>query len=198
MEEWVNNTTIPSLVYPVCGYKVLRTEGGKTFAANGITLLPGVNKARCKYCQDPRERARKRNQWEPYLRDKNAKTPRFWIPPKDGGMPPVHDHMCGLHSWYTLEAAVNYAVTGFIGVVISWGRVLFDEEFMRAEYQQIMALSEVADKGYGWPRSKTFAGRQYLTKMAVLAKAAEHYDIPILPPEELEDYILQYGIPYQE
>lgn len=114
-----------------------------------------------------------------------------------GGVTPTQDCGCGLYAWLDIEVARRYyaMTTPFgwlVASVIGWGRVLFDEEFWRAEKAQVVAFADPWD---------THAGEPEITRERTsrwLGRAAENYGIPVVPLDELRDYTLMYGEEYVE
>src|SRR5215207_230658 len=99
---------------------------------------------------------------------------------------------CGLHAFMEVEEALRYyeltTMRGWIlASVIGWGRVLFDEDFWRAEQAQVVAFADPKDTHY----NKLQIVQQVTG--AWLERVAATYKVPILPLEELREYTLIYG-----
>jgi hypothetical protein len=114
-----------------------------------------------------------------------------------GAVVPTQDCGCGLYAWLDIEEALHYyELTTMMGwvlaSVIGWGRVLFDEDFWRAEMSQVVAFAD--------PRDTHSHKPEIVQKRAAtwLEKVAENYDVPILPLDELREYTLDYGEEYVE
>jgi hypothetical protein len=104
---------------------------------------------------------------------------------------------CGLHAWMDVEEALRYyELTTMLGwvlaSVIGWGRVLFDEDFWRAEKALVVAFADPKDTHSDNPE------RRQKTIGAWLERVAANYGVPILPLEELREYTLNYGEEYIE
>jgi len=104
---------------------------------------------------------------------------------------PAQTCECGLHAWLDPEEALRYymtTVTGWVlASVIGWGRVLFDEDYWRAEQAQVVAFADPRDTHYNkLPIVQQSTG-------AWLERVAAIYEVPILPLEELREYTLIYG-----
>ncbi len=94
------------------------------------------------------------------------------------------------------EALRYYELTTMRGwvlaSVIGWGRVLFDEDFWRAEKALVVAFVDPKD---------THADKLEIVRERTarwLERVAENYDVPILPLQELMEYTLNYGEEYVE
>lgn len=120
-----------------------------------------------------------------------------------GSVEPSFDHVvpaqscgCGLYAWLDIEEALRYYMTTMAGwvlaSVIGWGRVLFDEDFWRAEQAQVVAFADPRDTHY----NKLQIVQQ--STGAWLKRVAANYEVPILPLEELREYTLIYGEEYVE
>ena len=104
---------------------------------------------------------------------------------------------CGLHAWMDVEEALRYyeltTMRGWVlASVIGWGRVLFDEDFWRAEKALVVAFADPKD---------THADKLEIVRERTarwLERVAENYDVPILPLQELMEYTLNYGEEYVE
>ena len=102
---------------------------------------------------------------------------------------------CGLHAWLEVEEALRYyeltTTRGWVmASVVGWGRVLFDEDFWRAQMAQVVAFADPWDTHSDKPeivQEKT--GRW-------LDRAAANYSVPVLPLEELQGHTLMYGEEY--
>jgi hypothetical protein len=110
---------------------------------------------------------------------------------------PYQDCGCGLHAFMEAEEALRYyeltTMRGWVlASVIGWGRVLFDEDFWRAEKALVVAFADPKDT--------------HIDKLEIvqertgrwLERVAENYGVPILPLEELREYTLNYGEEYVE
>jgi hypothetical protein len=107
---------------------------------------------------------------------------------------PAQECGCGLYAWLDVGGALGYSEIDtpkgwVLASVIGWGRVLFDEDFWRAEQAQVMAFADPSDvqpkmlqKGTG----------------AWLERVAANYEVPILPLGELREHALIYGEEYVE
>jgi hypothetical protein len=107
---------------------------------------------------------------------------------------PAQECGCCLYAWLEVGGALGYSEidtpNGWVlASVIGWGRVLFDEDFWRAEQAQVMAFADPTDvrpkmlqKGTG----------------AWLERVAANYEVPILPLGELRGHALMYGEEYVE
>jgi hypothetical protein len=101
---------------------------------------------------------------------------------------------CGLYACLDVGGALSYSEIDtpkgwVLASVIGWGRVLFDEDFWRAEKAQVVAFADPRDvqpkmlqKGTG----------------AWLERVAANYEVPILPLAELREHALMYGEEYEE
>jgi hypothetical protein len=113
------------------------------------------------------------------------------------GATPNHTCECGLYAWLDVDEALGYyELTTMMGwvlaSVIGWGRVLFDEDFWRAEMAQVVAFADPRD---------THADKPEIVQKRAgtwLARVAENYEVPILPLDELREYTLNYGEEYVE
>ena len=107
---------------------------------------------------------------------------------------PAQGCRCGLHAWLDIEEALRHYMTTMAGwvlaSVIGWGRVLFDEDFWRAEQAQVIAFADPRDTHSDKPQIV-----QERTG-AWLARVAANYEVPIVPLGELRGYILIYGEEY--
>lgn len=94
---------------------------------------------------------------------------------------PHRDCRCGYFAYYALpEDPEMPAPQAVWGAVVGWGRVIECERGFRAQYARPVALLE-CDNPFD-RREKTRA-----------ARAAEHYDIPLLPRDELIAYATWHG-----
>lgn len=118
-------------------------------------------------------------------------------PTSCGGVPPVQACECGLYAWLSVDRAIcHYEITTLLGwvvaSVIGWGRVLFDEDFWRAEKAQVVAFADPKDTHSDKPSIvQERAG-------AWLMRVAAGYGVSILSLEELREYTLMYGEEYVE
>jgi hypothetical protein len=111
-----------------------------------------------------------------------------------GHAAPAQGCGCGLYAWLSVGEALGYSEIDtpkgwVLASVIGWGRVLFDEDFWRAEMAQVVAFADPRDvrpkmlqKGTG----------------AWLERVAANYEVPILPLGELREHTLMYGEEYVE
>jgi hypothetical protein len=110
---------------------------------------------------------------------------------------PAQSCGCGLYAWLDVEEALHYyELTTMMGwvlaSVIGWGRVLFDEDFWRAEQAQVVAFADPRD---------THSDKSEIVQErtgAWLERVADNYEVPILPLEQLREYTLSYGEEYLE
>ena len=110
---------------------------------------------------------------------------------------PAQSCGCGLHAWLDVEEALRYyrldTLSGWVlASVIGWGRVLFDEDFWRAEQAQVVAFAD--------PR-QTHSDQPEIVQRRIgawLERVADTYEVPIVPLEELREYTLIYGEEYVE
>jgi hypothetical protein len=109
---------------------------------------------------------------------------------------PAQSCGCGLHAWLDIEEALRYYMTTMAGwvlaSVIGWGRVLFDEDFWRAEQAQVVAFADPKDTHYGKLQIVQRSTGAWLERTAAI------YKVPILSLEELQEYTLMYGEEYIE
>jgi hypothetical protein len=114
-----------------------------------------------------------------------------------GNPVPAQSCGCGLYAWLDVEEALHYyelsTMMGWVlASVIGWGRVLFDEDFWRAEQAQLVAFADPKDTHSDKPeivQERTGAW---------LERVADNYEVPILPLEQLREYTLSYGEEYLE
>ena len=105
---------------------------------------------------------------------------------------------CGLYAWMEVEEALGYHHLSPLGggwvlaSVIGWGRVLFDEDFWRAEMAQVIAFADPRDTHFDQPRIVLERTGAWLERVAA------NYESPILPLEELSEHTLMYGEEYVE
>jgi len=93
-----------------------------------------------------------------------------------------------LHLASIEEALCYYEMT----TVIGWGRVLFDEDFWRAEMAQPVAFADPRDSHADKPEIVQERTSRWLIQVA------SNYGVPVLPLDELREYTLMYGEEYVE
>lgn len=112
-----------------------------------------------------------------------------------GGESPTQNCACGLYALLDIEEALQYyEITTTMGwilaSVIGWGRVLFDEDFWRAQRAQVIAFADPRDTHSDKPEIVRERTSRWLARTAV------RYDVPVLPLDELREYTLMYGEEY--
>ena len=110
---------------------------------------------------------------------------------------PIQGCGCGLYAWLKVEEALRYyeltTMRGWVlASVIGWGRVLFNEEFWRAEKALVLAFADPRDTHSDKPEIVQERTGRWLERVA------ENYGVPILPLEELRGHALMYGEEYVE
>lgn len=126
-------------------------------------------------------------------------------PQQSCGSPPLNDIPswlstgCGLHAYYTPELAnTNCDVIAYrgwvLGVVIGWGRVLFDDNFWRAQYARIVAFADPATTSLSEHKNYHHSILAHVPE--AVADLAQLYGVPVVPLEELEEYAGDYGEPF--
>ena len=121
---------------------------------------------------------------------------------RPGAAPPSHaapaqECSCGLYAWLEIREALGYHdITSLMGwalaSVIGWGRVLFDEDFWRAEKALVVALADP----YDTHADKPGIVRERTGKW--VERVANTYGVPVLPSDELHEHSLSYGEEYEE
>jgi hypothetical protein len=101
---------------------------------------------------------------------------------------------CGLYAWLDVGGALGYSEIDtpkgwVLASVIGWGRVLFDEDFWRAEQAQVVAFADPRDVQ---PKMLQKGTETWLERVAA------NYEVPILPLGELREHALMYGEEYVE
>lgn len=84
----------------------------------------------------------------------------------------AHKHM-GIHAYYKPVGGFNTASPRLAGAIVGWGWVCEHESGFRCQHAQVIAFME--------------------TENPSLIEAAEFYDVPILPREDLTAYARWWG-----
>jgi hypothetical protein len=107
---------------------------------------------------------------------------------------PAQECGCGLYACVDIGGALDYSEIDtpkgwVLASVIGWGRVLFDEDFWRAQQAQVVAFADPRDvQPKTWQKGTG----------AWLERVAANYEVPILPLGELREHALIYGEEYVE
>jgi len=100
---------------------------------------------------------------------------------ENGHAAPAHDCSCGLYARFDPASAETPRSDAVVGAVAMWGRVETHRDGARAEYARPVALV--------LPDDATSDLRD------VLDRVAARYDVPLVPPADLEFEALRWGDP---
>lgn len=105
---------------------------------------------------------------------------------------------CGIHAWYELEETTRYAANSktVIGAVIAWGKIVVHTSGMRAQYMKPIAFTDWLPSRAEDDYLKTIGAQlPNISRPKLLSAVEEQYGLPVMPAEELETYVENFGSP---